>query len=196
MSTSAPVEMLVAAFATETGADDAMAVLKEAKREDLIKIKEAAVVRRDINDKLHINERHDLGAAGGASVGAVIGIVAGMLAGPIGPLVGGAAAAAGGAVGAAVGGATGYAIDRGLSDERLKQLGDALTPGSSAIVAVVEDTWVTELEAELAQAGAEITTAALAADVHDQLIQGRDVAYDTLESNGAVVTGRASGPDA
>jgi uncharacterized membrane protein len=187
MSTTVPTELVVAAFANEGGADDAMSTLKEAKREHLIKIREAAVVKRGSNGKLHINERHDIGGAGGAGAGAVLGIIASMVSGPLGPLVGTAA-------GAAAGGATGAIIDRGLDNQQLKQLGEALTPGTSAIVALVEHTWVRDLEAALQQAGAEVTTAAMAADIQAQLAQGRDVAYDALTAGGAAVAGRASAP--
>ena len=43
----APIELIVAAFQDEQGAENALTELKNAKREQLIAIKDAAVIRRD-----------------------------------------------------------------------------------------------------------------------------------------------------
>ena len=54
MSESNPVELVVAAFQDERGADDAMDSLKQAKKDHLAKITESAGVRLDANNNLHI----------------------------------------------------------------------------------------------------------------------------------------------
>ena len=109
--------------------------LKQAKKEHLAKIKEAAVVRRDANNKLHIKERGDISTGRGAAGGATVGAIVGLFGGPIGAVVGGA-------VGAAIGGLASKLIDTGIRDDKLRQLGESLTPGSSALVALVEPTGV------------------------------------------------------
>ena len=55
----APVEFIVAAFQDEHGAENALKELKQAKREKLIRIEAAAIVRRDQKDKLHVKEMRE-----------------------------------------------------------------------------------------------------------------------------------------
>jgi uncharacterized membrane protein len=64
----------------------------------------------------------------------VAGAAIGLLAGP--------ALVVPAAVGALVGGLAANLRDSGFSDERLKTIDEGLSPGSSAIVAVVEHKWV------------------------------------------------------
>ena len=51
-----PVQLIVAAFQDENGAEAALAELKEAKKEKLVNIKDAAVLRKDAKGELHIKE--------------------------------------------------------------------------------------------------------------------------------------------
>ena len=185
MSESNPMELVVAAFRDERGADDAMETLVEAKKEHLVKIKEAAIVRCDTKNKLHISERGDIGVGGGAASGAVIGAVVGLFGGPIGALIGGAA-------GAAIGGLAAKLIDTGIPDDRLRQIGASLKPGSSAIVALIEYTAAEDLRADLAQAGGDILTQAISEDTAAQLAADRDVAYSVLTTGGGVIAGRVA----
>jgi uncharacterized membrane protein len=62
----------------------------------------------------------------------------GMLGGPVGVVVGAVA-------GAATGGATAKALDFGFPDDELKALKADLAPNSSALVVLVEHTWVEKL---------------------------------------------------
>lgn len=169
-----PVQLIVAAFQDEKAASEALKMLKEARREKLIGIQNAAVLRKDAKGKLHIAETADMSGGKGAALGGVTGAAIGLIAGPL--LVVPAA------VGALVGGLTAKLRDTGFSDERLKTLGENLKPGSSAIVAVVEHRWVAEVEKALAEEGAEELTAALGADIANQLEAGHQVAYSAISS--------------
>jgi len=179
-----PIELVVAAFPDEKAAGEALEALREAKREKLIGILDAAVIRRDDEDKLHIKETGDPGGGKGAGVGAVLGGIIGLLGGPPGVIVGGAA-------GALVGGLTARAVDSGFSDERLKEIGEALKPGTSAIVAVIEHRWVGEIEQQLAEYGADVLTEALKEDIAEQLEAGKDVAYSVTGDEEGIAFGRA-----
>jgi hypothetical protein len=86
------------------------------------------------------------------------------------------------AVGALVGGLAAKLRDKGFSDERLKRIGENLQPESSAIIAVVEHKWVQTVEEELAEAGADLFTESLGADIAEQLEAGHDVAYSALST--------------
>lgn len=121
-------------------------------------------------------------------MGGVAGAAIGLIAGPL--LVVPAA------VGALVDGLTAKLTDSGFSDKRLKDLGENLKPGSSAIVAVVEHRWVAEVEKAMAQAGADAVTAALGADIANQLEAGHQVAYTAITSEEGFSAARvAGGPD-
>jgi uncharacterized membrane protein len=183
-----PVQVVIAAFNEEKAADEILMELKEAKWQGLIGIQNAAVLRRDEKNKLHIKETGDWGGGKGAVAGGAVGAVVGLLLGP-GALVAGAA-------GALIGGLAAKLRDSGFSDERLKTVGESLKPGTSAIIAVIEHKWVAELEKEMEEAGADVFTEAIASDVAQQLEAGRDVAYTALSTTDAFAAGRvAAGED-
>jgi uncharacterized membrane protein len=182
----APTQVILAAFRDENGADAALEQLKAAKKEHLINVPQVAVLRKDKEGKLHIKEPTDMGAGRGAAIGGVLGGLTGLVFGPIG------LAAVGGA---AIGGVIARLHDSGFKDERLRQLGENLQPGSSAILAVIEHIWVTELQAELEKAGADVVTEELGADIAAQLKAGNDVAWTAVATQDAVGVARiTSGP--
>jgi uncharacterized membrane protein len=176
-----PVQVIVAAFKDFDGASKALDALKDAKREKMIGIEDAAVITKDANGKVKIKETNDMRAGKGATIGAVTGGVLGILAGPVGW------AALGGGV---IGGLAAKMRDGGFPDARLKQLAEGLTPNTSALVAVIDHTWVAEVERELQQQQADIVTQALTDDIHAQLTSGGDVAYTVVGDGESVVAAR------
>ena len=180
-----PVQLIVAAFKDEKAAKEALAALKEAKKAGLIKIENAAVLRKDEKGKLHIKETHDIGGGKGAAFGGVAGAAIGLIAGP--------ALVVPAAVGALVGGLTAKLRDTGFSNQRLETLGEGLQPGSSAIVAVVEHTWVNKVEEALAEAEADVMTAEIKSDIAAQLEAGHEVAYSVLSSQEGLLASRVAG---
>jgi uncharacterized membrane protein len=179
-----PVQVIVAAFQDEKAAKAALKELKQASREGLIKIENAAVLRKDKKGKLHIKETHDMGGGKGAALGGVGGAAIG--------LVAGAALAAPVVVGALVGGLVAKLRDSGFSNKRLESMGEGLQPGTSAIVAVVEHTWVAKVEEALAEAQAEVVSAEIQADIADQLEAGHEVAYSVISSQEGMAASRVA----
>jgi uncharacterized membrane protein len=179
-----PIQLLVAAFKGEHDADEVLKQLKAARKERVIGIQNAAVLRRDQKGKLHIKETGDWGGGKGAVAGAAVGVAVGILTGGMGLLAG--------AAGAAIGGVAAKLRDSGFSDARLKTLGASLKPGTSAIVAVIEHTWVAEMEKQMAQAGADVFTEAIAADLGAELEAGHEVAYTALRSQEGIAMGRVA----
>ena len=59
--TDVPVQLIVAAFNDEKTANAALKDLKAAQREKVIRIEDAAVLRKDEKGKLHIKETGDMG---------------------------------------------------------------------------------------------------------------------------------------
>jgi uncharacterized membrane protein len=156
----APLDVVVAAFNDEKGADAALAKLKQAQKENVIKVKDAALLRMDNNSKLHVKETGDMTGTRGAAIGGVVGGIVGIISGPVGW------AALGGAT---IGGLVAKIRDSGFNDNRLEQWGANLAPGSSAIVAVIEHTWVTTLENMLKEEAKEVISLAIEADIASQL---------------------------
>jgi uncharacterized membrane protein len=180
-----PVQLIVAAFRDEKSAGEALKLLKQAKRERLIGIVSAAVLRKDEKGKLHIKETADMGGGKGAALGGVAGAAIGLIAGP--------ALLVPAAVGALVGGLAAKLRDSGFSDQRLRTIGEGMTPGSSAIIAVVEHKWVAEVENAMREVGADAVTAALSADIAAQLEAGNETAYTAIASEQGFSVARLAG---
>ena len=90
----------------------------------------------------------NVGLVGTAS-GSLIGMLVGVLGGPVGVLLGWGA-------GAMMGGA--FDVDRAVtSDEALTVLGRAIPPGSTAVIASVEEPAVEVIDAEMYTLGGEVT---------------------------------------
>lgn len=173
-----PLEVLIAAFHDQNGAENALRELKDAKKEGLIGIENAAVLWKDESGKLHFKETGDMRGGKGAAIGGVIGGVVGLIFPP--------AILAGAAVGAAVGGLSAKLRDSGFPDERLRAVGEGLQPGTSALIAVIEHVWVREVEQELHRYAAEVVTEVIRADVAAQL---ENEALATMSSDTASASG-------
>lgn len=180
---SSPVQLIVAAFADEEEAGRLLDDLKLGRRVGLIGIIDAAAVVKDKQGQLKITNAKHRGRRG-LFTGGAIGAVVGLLAGP----VGWGAVAGGGAIGALTGKLRNAPMKAEMTD-----LAASLTPGSSALVALVEHTWVAKLEAMIAEDGARLVREELHADIAEQLAAGGNVVYRLgggTEQTGAV---RAAG---
>ncbi|NEQ45987.1 MAG: DUF1269 domain-containing protein [Leptolyngbya sp. SIOISBB] len=182
--TDAPVQLLIASFNDEKAANEAMKTLRAAKRQHLIGIQKAAVLRRNAKGKLHIAELKDFQAKTGAKWGGALGAAIGLVTGP--------GIIAAGATGAVIGALANKLKNSGFAKGRIKILGEALPPETSALVAVIEHTWVADLQAALEDVGATVMAEALQRDLADQLEAGREVAYTAFVSEGGMAAGRLS----
>lgn len=172
-----PVEVLIAAFKEQDGAENALRELKDAKKEGLIGIKNAAVLWKDDKGKLHFKETADMRGGKGAAIGGVIGGVVGLVFPP--------SILASAAVGAAVGGLSAKLRDSGFKDERLREVGEGLQPGTSALIAVIEHTWVREVEEQVRQYATDVVTEVVRADIAAQL---EDDTLATMTTTGEMET--------
>ena len=162
-----PVELIVAAFNDEGKAKQSLESLKKLEKEDVIMLVNAAVMVKDEEGKVSLKETQDVDSKRGAVFGAIAGGLIGLLGGPAGVLVGAAA-------GAATGGVAAGKIDMGFPDDTLKELQEALTPGSSAIVALIQHEWVDRAVAELEKEGAALFREALKDEIAEQLEESED----------------------
>jgi uncharacterized membrane protein len=133
-------EMIVISFTDENRADEVLDKLQHMEDMAIIDLKSGAVIVRDASGKVTEKETSDFDAKQGAIGGAIAGGVLGLLGG--GLLRGAILGAAGGAV-------AGKAIDLGLEDDFLKEIGDGLGTSSSAVVAMVDFEQVDQAMEEL-----------------------------------------------
>jgi uncharacterized membrane protein len=159
-----PVELVVAAFREEERAGEVLGEIQELEKLKFIGVWNAAVITKDTDGKLKLKETAEIkGVRRGAGIGAIAGGIIGILAGgPIGGIV----------LGAAAGALSGKVIDLGFSNKELKEMGELMKPGSSAIIAVIEHRWVGELEAALDEFGAQIIRQELKDEVAQTIAVG------------------------
>jgi uncharacterized membrane protein len=176
----ADVELVVLIMDEPNKAIDAMKQLTQFASEqvaatDSNPVHNAAVLVKDQAGKTSIKELDDVGAKQGTLFGAISGGLIGLLAGPVGAVVGAAAGAATGRIAAKW-------IDMGFPDEYLKKLQDGLQPGSSALVALVDQTAVTEVRDALAQYEGEFLHQTLTSDILVQLMIEDGASADTADA--------------
>jgi uncharacterized membrane protein len=120
-------DLVVLAFKDEDGAIRTRDTLKRLQAERLIALEDAAVVIRQQDGKVKVKQAVSLvgaGALGGAFWGMLIGLLFFM------PWLGLAMGAVGGALGGALG-------DVGVDDKFIKEVGNTIEPGHSALFLLI-----------------------------------------------------------
>ena len=149
------LNVFVAAFDDESEAGVALKDFQAMDREGSIELLDAAVIVHSSDGKVHFEETADPSGKKWAKRGAIAGGVVGLIFPP--------SILASAAVGAAGGGIWGKVRDKGFTDEDLKEIGESLPPGSSAIIAIAEDRVIDRLEKGL-QGYEKIARHAVSAD--------------------------------
>ncbi len=155
----AGIGLFLAAFVDERGADKALDSIKQARDRGEFFYDGAAVVRRDADGKVFKHETDDMTTGKGAGIGAIVGGLIGLLAGPAGVVLGAGA-------GAVVGGAA-AAHDAGFAGDSLSEIGAALPPGSSALLATTSQEVIEEVRKQ--------------ADDYERLTLAREIAAEISE---------------
>jgi uncharacterized membrane protein len=127
--------MVVIAFNNESGAEAMREELGELQKERLVTLEDAAVVVRKQDGKVKVSQATSLvgaGALGGAFWGMLIGLLF------LAPWLGMA-------VGAMTGGIAGKFADVGVDDKFIKEVGQEIKPGNSAIFLLVREATVDRL---------------------------------------------------
>jgi uncharacterized membrane protein len=120
-------ELIVFAFPTETGASEMDETIHYLMKEELIALKDAAVVIRKPDGKIKVNQATNLvgvGAFGGAFWGMLIGLL--FWAPWLGLAIGAVADAISGAM-----------SDYGINDDFIKEVGVTIKPGGSALFLLI-----------------------------------------------------------
>ena len=123
-------DLVAIAYNDQETAEQVRRTLADLTQEKLIELYDAAVVTRDEKGKVRLHQAiHpvETGAAGGALWGSLIGLIFLM---PLMGLV----------IGAASGALAGSLTDTGVDDNFMKELGEKLTPGTSALFLLIRST--------------------------------------------------------
>ena len=119
--------LIAVVFHDESTAFEMRAALAKMQSQYLLEMDDAVVVTRDLKGKIKLHQAVSLTATGAAS-GAFWGMLIGLLF--FTPLLGLA-------VGAGAGALSGKLSELGVDNTMAKQLGDELTPGSSALIVLI-----------------------------------------------------------
>jgi len=137
--------MVVMTFSNEYTADQVRDRLVELQKAHLIKVDDAVVVVRGQDGKVKVKQAANLAGAGALS-GAFWGMLIGL------------------AVGAAIGAVAGSMRDYGIDDTFIKEVGNAIQPGTSAIFVLVQQVTVDKVVEQLRPFGGKIVRTSLSAE--------------------------------
>src|SRR6266511_2441580 len=155
-------ELVVMMFDDEDAASAAYAALRRLEQNGGIAILDAATLVKHGDGTSEIKDTQDVDTRHGAYFGVISGALIGLLGGPAGALIGSVA-------GAATGAASASMIDLGFPKADLQALDDQLAPGSSALVVLVEATWLDKLDDALASFAGRSTSRSLHSDRADRI---------------------------
>ena len=176
---SAVYNILAFAFAGQDTAKQTLSDVESSGALEGYKIVAQAIVEQNEKGKVHI---HEPGKGGkGAVIGSVIGGVLGLFGGPAGVLALGAA-------GATIGGVAGH-LDRYISKDDLEELGAALTPDTSALLVMLEDTYSEGAINSMSGYNANVVTLTVGSDLSGEIAQY--TAADVTDDAGDEVAGES-----
>ena len=135
-------EIMFAVYDSEDGAAAAVESLRAMDKAETIDIIDAATLVKDAEGNTTVKQESLPSVKKGLGVGALIGGAIGLL---FPPSILGAAA-----IGAGVGAGSAKLAKMALENEDLKEAAEGLEPGSSAFIAVVENTWAKQLQTAIA----------------------------------------------
>jgi uncharacterized membrane protein len=152
-------DLVVVGFDDETTAFEMRAALAKMQKEYLIDMGDVVVVTKDQEGKVKLHQAVNLtaaGAVGGSFWGMLIGMIF------LNPLVGAA-------VGAGAGALSGKLSDVGIDDKFIKELGETLGNGSSALFVLVRKATPDKVLEGLKQFKGKVMKTSLTADKEAKL---------------------------
>jgi uncharacterized membrane protein len=155
-------KMLVAVFDSEPAAFEGLSALRDLHIDGDITLYASAVIVKDKTGKMNVKQEADSGPVGTA-VGLLTGALIGIIGGP-----------AGLAVGASLGGLTGLLFDldqSGIGATFLDDVSTTLTAGKAAVLAEIEESWTTPVDARLHKLGGIVFRRLRSEVIEDQLVR-------------------------
>jgi uncharacterized membrane protein len=160
-------KMLVAVFGNEAAAFEGMSALRELHKDGDITLYGTVVLVKDASGKVSVKQ-----SAGEGPVGSLLGMVSGGLVG----LLGGPA---GVIAGASLGTLTGALFDlrrAGIDVDFAEEVSQALSPGKTAVLADIQESWTTPVDTRLRQHGGLVFRRLRSEVIEDQLRREADAA--------------------
>ena len=151
--------LVVIGFDDEHTAFEMRAELVKLQKEYLIEMEDVVVVTKDDQGKVNLHQAVNLtaaGAVGGSFWGMLIGMIF------LNPLLGAA-------VGAGAGALSGKLSDIGIDDAFIKELGETITPGTSALFVLVRKSTPDKVLEELKGFKGKVLKTSLTADKEEAL---------------------------
>ncbi|PSF37912.1 hypothetical protein C7H19_08005 [Aphanothece hegewaldii CCALA 016] len=152
-------DLIAIAYEDQYKAEEVRLTLAKLQKEHLIALEDAAVVVKDAEGKVKLKQAVNLTAAGATS-GGFWGLLIGTLF--FMPLLGAAVGAASGAIGGAL-------SDIGVDDQFMKDLGETLQPGTSALFVLVTKVTPDKVLEEVAPYGGKVLRTSLTKDQEAEL---------------------------
>jgi uncharacterized membrane protein len=152
-------DLVVIGFDDEHAAFEMRAALAKLQKEYLISMEDVVVVTKDEKGKVKLHQAVNLtaaGAVGGTFWGMLIGLIF------LNPLLGAA-------VGAGAGAISGKLSDIGIDDKFMKELGETITAGSSALFVLVRKATPDKVLAELKGFRGKVLKTSLTEDKEEKL---------------------------
>ena len=144
-------DLIVVGFDNELKADEVLHKLGEMQKEHLVDLEDGVVVIKNQKGKVKIKQAYDLVTSGALS-GGVWGSLLGLLF--LHPLLGVAAGLASGAL-------SGALTDVGINDDFIKELGETIEPGTSALFLLVRKATPDKVLEELRPYGGKLIQTSL-----------------------------------
>ena len=163
-------KMIVTVFNEESRAYEGAKALSELHAEASLTLYATAVIAKDAKGVVSVKQAADQGPSG-TVLGLTTGSLIGLLGGPVGL-----------AVGAAIGTTAGSLYDiaqLGISEDFLAEVSQYLLPGRVAVIAEVDEEWVTPLDTRMEALGGIVFRRARAEFIDTQI--EREIAADKAE---------------
>lgn len=167
-------DLIAIAYDDEYKAEQVRLDLAKMQKEHLIELEDAAVVVKDKDGKVKLKQAINLTAAGAVS-GSFWGLLIGTLF--FLPIAGLALGAAGGAL-------SGALSDIGVDDNFMRELGETLTPSTSALFVLVRKVTPDKVLEEIAPYGGKVLRTSLTKDKEEQLqevLNNRGITPETIQ---------------
>ena len=153
-------KLIVTVFDDEPKAYEGLKAFKELDADNSITLYAAAVISKDADGVVSVKQTGDQGPAGMA-LGLVLGSLIGLLGGPVGVAVGAATGTLGGSL---------YDLAQlGVGSDFLDEVSRQLLPGKTAVLAEIDEEWVTPLDTRMEALGGAVVRRARAEFVDAQI---------------------------
>jgi uncharacterized membrane protein len=178
-------KMLVVVFPNQSGAYEGSKALTALDKEGSIVLYATAVITKEESGRVAVKQEADEGPLG-TTVGLLTGTLVGLIGGPVGAAVGAYVGTLGGGM---------FDLARvGVSTDYVDEVAESLTPGKVAVIAEINEEWVTPVDTRMEALGGKVLRRARS-EVVDAQISSEQAAVSEelaeLKAEAAKATGDA-----